>query len=138
MLAVTQKPESMQDSRSMKDFRTLEVWQKAHALSLAVYKNTANFPKDEKFGLTSQIRRCSVSIEANVAEGCGRGGDQELRRILYIALGSASELDCELLLARDLEFVNDSSYSALYRELRSVKAMLSTFIRKIDSDANQQ
>jgi len=122
----------------MKDFRTLEVWQKAHGLSLLIYKSTASFPKDEKFGLTSQIRRCSVSIEANIAEGCGRGGDQDFRRFLYIALGSASELDCELLLAKDLSFLDDNDYENTYRELRSVKAMLSTFIRKIDSDSRTQ
>src|SRR5436305_13625182 len=82
----------------MRDFRTLNVWQKAHALSIAIYKATATFPSEEKFGLTSQIRRCCVSVEANIAEGCGRGGEQGFRRFLHIALGSASEL----LLARDL------------------------------------
>ena len=81
----------------MKDFRRLEVWQKAHKLSIAVYKQTAGFPAEEKFGLSSQVRRCAVSIEANIAEGCGRGGDQDFRRFLQIAFGSASELDCELL-----------------------------------------
>jgi four helix bundle protein len=121
----------------MKDFRTLEVWQKAHALTLAVYKNTSNFPADERFGLTSQIRRCCVSIEANIAEGCGRGGDQDFRRFLLIALGSASELDTEMLLARDLEFMKPASYDQLFPELRSIKAMLSALIRKIGSDAQR-
>jgi four helix bundle protein len=119
----------------MRDFRTLEVWQKAHLLSIAVYKNTMNFPADERFGLTSQIRRCCVSIEANIAEGCGRGGEQDFRRFLYIALGSASELDTELLLARDLGLMNPKSHDGLFAELRSVKAMLSALIRKIGSDS---
>ena len=90
----------------MKDFRRLDVWQKSHALTLGIYKATAAFPNDERFGLTSQIRRCSVSIEANIAEGCGRGADPDFRRFLHMAPGSASELDCELLLSRDLSFIS--------------------------------
>lgn len=118
----------------MKDFRRLDVWQKTHSLSIAVYRVTAEFPAAERFGLTSQIRRCCVSIEANIAEGCGRGGDPDFRRFLHIALGSASELDCELLLASDLSFLKADRYESLSRELRSVKAMLSTLIRKITAD----
>jgi four helix bundle protein len=114
----------------VKDFRRLEVWQKAHRLSLAIYHATASFPNEEKFGLTSQIRRCCVSIEANIAEGCGRSGDLDLRRFLYIALGSASELDCELLLARDLGFLMQGSPEQLFNELRSIKAMLSSSSEK--------
>jgi four helix bundle protein len=98
-------------------------------------KCTASVPNDERFGLTSQVRRCCVSIEANIAEGCGRGGEQDFRRFLHIALGSASELDCELLLAKYLEFLDTGAYENSYRELRSIKAMLSTLIRKIDSDS---
>jgi len=94
----------------------------------------SELPNEEKFGLTSQIRRCCVSIEANIAEGCGRSGDLDLRRFLYIAPGSASELDCELLLARDLGLLTQGSHEKLLNELRSVKAMLSTFIRKIGTD----
>ncbi|HEU5234586.1 MAG TPA: four helix bundle protein [Terriglobales bacterium] len=118
-------------------FRRLEVWQKSHRLSLAVYRATTSFPNEEKFGLTSQVRRCCVSIEANIAEGCGRSGDLDLRRFLYIALGSASELDCELLLARDLGFLARDAYEKLFIELRSIKAMLSTLIRKIGADNPQ-
>ena len=121
----------------MKDFRTLEVWQKAHSLSLAIYKGTANFPVDERFGLTSQIRRCCVSIEANIVEGCGRGGDQDFKRFLHMALGSASELDCELLLSRDLGFLASEQHQGLYKDLNSVKAMLSKLIRKIATDNKQ-
>ena len=120
----------------MKDFRRLEVWQKAHSLSLAVYRDTAGFPKEERFGLTSQIRRCCVSVEANIAEGCGRGGDPDFRRFLQMALGSASELDCELLLSRDLGFLKTDRYEDLFGLLRSIKAMLSTLIRKITSEAS--
>ena len=88
----------------MKDFRTLTVWQEAHQLTLSIYRVTKNFPKDELYGLTSQMRRCSASIAANIAEGCGRRGNAEFARFLQIASGSASELDYHLLLARDLGF----------------------------------
>ena len=119
----------------MKDFRRLDVWQKAHGLSIGIYKQTSGFPTEEKFGLTSQIRRCVVSIEANIAEGCGRGGDLDFRRFLQISLGSASELDCELLLARDLGFMRPEHHEILLKELRSVQAMLATLIRKLAADA---
>jgi four helix bundle protein len=118
----------------VKDFRRLDVWQKAHGLNVEIYKRTSGFPSEEKFGLTSQIRRCAVSIEANIAEGCGRGSDQDFRRFLQIALGSASELDCELLLARDLGFMHTEQHDTLLKELNSVRAMLATLIRKIASD----
>ena len=117
----------------MKDFRTLQVWRKAHQLSLAVYRSTARFPADEKFGITSQIRRCCVSIEANIAEGCGRDGDQEFRRFLCISMGSASELDCHLLLAHDLELLAKNPYQQLSSLLNEVKLMLSSLIRKIEA-----
>lgn len=86
----------------MKDFKDLKVWQKAHVLTLTLYRLTRIFPREELYGLTSQIRRCSASIAANIAEGCGRKGNAELHRFLQIAAGSASELDYHLLLARDL------------------------------------
>ena len=88
----------------MKDFRNLEVWDKAHQLTLNVYRITKTFPGDEKFGLTSQIRRCAASVAANIAEGCGRTGNAEFHRFLQIAMGSASELEYHLLLSRDLEY----------------------------------
>ena len=103
-------------------------------MSVAVYRSTIELPSDEKFGLTSQIKRSCVSIEANIAEGCGRGGDQELRRFLLIAMGSATELDCHLLLTRDLGLLIPEKYQKLFEQLHEVKAMLSTLIRKIESD----
>jgi len=87
----------------MKDFRELKVWGKAHEMTLACYKFTADFPKGELFGLTSQIRRCGASIPANIAEGCGRLGNTELHRFLQIACGSASELEYHFLLAEILD-----------------------------------
>lgn len=85
----------------MGDFKKLAVWEKAHRLTLAVYRASGSFPKDELYGLMSQIRRAAASIPTNIAEGSGRGGDRELVRFLHIALGSANELEYQLLLAKD-------------------------------------
>jgi four helix bundle protein len=86
----------------MKDFRKLMVWEKAHVVALRVYNLTFGFPRRETFGLIAQMRRASVSIASNLAEGCGRGGDAELGRFATIAMGSASELEYQILLAKDL------------------------------------
>ena len=97
----------------MQNFKSLKVWQKSHELTLAIYKATANFPKDELYGLTSQIRRACASIPANIAEGCGRTGKAELARFLQVAMGSASELEYHLLLAHDLGLLRDGEYKLL-------------------------
>ena len=107
----------------MQDFRKLLVWEKGHALTLAIYKATARFPKGEMYGLTSQIRRASTSIPANIAEGCGRGGKAELARFLQVAMGSASEVEYHLLLARDLGYLQAASHSELDDKAKEVKRM---------------
>jgi len=89
----------------MQDYRKLKVWQKAHELALAVYEASARFPREEVYALTSQIRRAAASVPSNIVEGCGRGSNAELMRFLYIALGSANEVEYQLLLARDLGFL---------------------------------
>lgn len=119
----------------MKNFQQLKVWEKSHHLSLETYKYTKKFPRDEIYGLTSQIRRAVVSIEANIAEGCGRNGDAELRRFLSIAMGSASELECHLLLARDLGFLGDFEHQCLARGATDVKRMLTSFMLKLKADS---
>ena len=81
----------------MKDFRDLKVWERAHQLTLEMYGATARFPREELYGLTSQMRRCSASIGANIAEGCGKRGNNEFHRFRQIASGSANELDYHLL-----------------------------------------
>lgn len=118
----------------MKNFRDLLVWEKAHRLTLSAYKLTATFPKEERYGLTSQIRRCAVSIGTNIAEGCGKRGNGEFQRFLNIATGSASELEYEFLLARDLGFVRAEEYSELEHQVTEVKRMLAALIRKVDTD----
>jgi len=118
----------------MKDFRKQKVWQKSHLLTLDLYKATTGFPKEELYGLTSQIRRAGYSIPANIAEGCGRDGDAELARFLQIAKGSASELQYHLLLAQDLGFLNDLEYQQLNKQTTEVKQMLTSFIKKLKAD----
>ena len=108
----------------MKDFRDLVVWQKAHALVLETYRATQIFPNDERYGLTSQIRRSAASIPANIAEGCGRGSDADLARCLQIAMGSASELEYHLILAKDLKLLRGESFDSLSSEVVEVKRML--------------
>jgi len=115
----------------MRDFRELQVWEKSHQLALAVYKLTVTFPKDELYGLTSQIRRACVSIAANIAEGCGRSGDAEFARFLQIAMGSASELEYHLLLARDLKFIGHPEYQKISNDVIEVKRMFASFIQKL-------
>jgi four helix bundle protein len=120
----------------MKDYRRLEVWQLAHELTLAIYPLTDRFPKNEMFGLTSQIRRSSASIAANIAEGCGRTGNAELHRFLQIAAGSASELDYHLLLARDLKYVADQEYAVREAELNRLRRKLTALLSKVRQDRN--
>jgi four helix bundle protein len=115
----------------MKDFRTLKVWEKAHAVTLAVYKATEKFPKHELYALTSQIQRAAVSIPTNIAEGCGKDSDAELKRYFLIAMGSASELEYLLLLARDLNYLPNENHQTLNADLTEVRRMLNAFIQKL-------
>jgi four helix bundle protein len=117
----------------MKDFRKLNVWQKAHLLTLETYKTSKTFPKDELYGLTSQIRRACSSIPANIAEGCGREGEAEFGRFLQIAQGSASELEYHLLLARDLKFLENKDYESLFSQLLEVRRMLTNLTKRLKS-----
>jgi four helix bundle protein len=115
----------------MRNYRDLQVWEKAHKLTLAIYQGTCDFPREERFGLTSQIRRSSASIPANLAEGCGRRSDGEMARFIQISMGSGSELSCHLLLARDLDLLKDTEYSRLNSDLEEVMRMLSSLSQKI-------
>ena len=117
----------------MQDFKKLKVWEKGHQLTLSVYRATVKFPKEELYGLTSQLRRASASIPANIAEGCGRGGKAELARYLQVAMGSASEVEYHLLLARDLGLIDSPQYNELETIVTEVKRMLTSFIAKVRS-----
>jgi four helix bundle protein len=114
----------------MQDYRRLLVWNKSHVLTLEVYRATRSFPVDERYGLTTQMRRCAASIPANIAEGCGRDSPKELRRFLAIASGSAHELEYHLILAHDLGYVSDI---ALAKQVAEIKRMLTAFMRSLES-----
>jgi len=115
----------------MRNYKDLRVWEEAHRLTLTVYKTTQAFPRDERFGLTSQIRRSSASIAANLAEGCGRRSDGEMGRFVQIAMGSGAELSYHLLLAKDLGFINEEQHSGLNASLERVLRMLSALSAKV-------
>jgi len=118
----------------MKDFRDLRVWERSHKLTLDIYRITASFPKHELYGLTSQIRRCSASIGANIAKECGKGGNNEFQRYLQIASGSASEMDYHSLLCRDLGFLPELEYRILVKSLTELRKMLTSLLKKVDSE----
>jgi len=115
----------------MRNYQDLQVWQKAHKLTLSVYKSTQSFPGDERFGLTSQIRRSSASIGANLAEGCGRRSDGEMARYVQIAMGSGAELSYHLLLARDLGLLTKQCFEDLQTHVSEVMRMLSALSLKV-------
>ena len=118
----------------MRAFRELLVWQKAHALTLALYRTTKDFPRDERFGLTAQARRTAASVPANIAEGCGRRTAADFARFVQIALGSASELEYHLVLAADLGILPHDEYSELEGAVIEVKRMLTGLIKKLMAD----
>lgn len=101
---------------------------------MEVYRHTQDFPAEERYGLTSQLRRSSVSVAANIAEGCGRGSDSDFRRFLQMAMGSASETEYHLLLAQDLGFIGQEPYQTLTQQVQEVKRMLASLIKKLTAD----
>jgi four helix bundle protein len=115
----------------MQDFRDPKVWQRAHQLVLHLYQATATFPDAERFGLTSQVRRAAVSIPTNIAEGSRRGSDADLARFLQIAIGSASEVDYFLLLARDLKYLPGHEYESLNTEIQEIGRMLNGLLSRL-------
>ena len=118
----------------MKDFRTLKVWEKAHALTLSIYKATEKFPKQELYSLTNQIQRAAVSVPANIAEGCGKDSDAELKRYFVISMGSASELEYLLLLAHDLGYLPENVFQSMTNDLVEIRKMLNAFIQKLKAN----
>jgi four helix bundle protein len=115
----------------MRDFRELKVWQKAHGFVLDVYRHTKVFPPDERFGLTAHLRKSVTSISSNIAEGCGRTGEKEFARFLSVAAGSASESEYQLLLARDLGYIDDEAHEHLNQLANEVKRLLNSLIQRL-------
>jgi four helix bundle protein len=118
----------------MKDFHNLKVWEKAHKLTLMIYQVTKEFPKDELYGLINQMRRSSASIPTNIAEGCGRDSQADMTRFFQMAMGSSSELEYQLILAHDLQYLNEKDFLELSTELSEMRRMLNAFIQKIKHD----
>jgi len=121
---------NMENKKKIQSFTDLEVWREAYALVLLVYRVTKDFPKEELFGLTSQIRRAAVSITSNIAEGFSRQGFKEKLKFYYIALGSLIELQNQFLLARDLHYLNQTDLNKVAEQVISVHKLLNSFISK--------
>jgi four helix bundle protein len=115
----------------MKKFRDLQIWQRSHKLTLEIYRITKEFPKSELYGLVSQMRRSASSIPTNIAEGCGRSTDKDFARFLDNAMGSASELEYQLILCGDLEYITQDTCEKTNSELTEIKRMLNAFIQKL-------
>ncbi|HZC22556.1 MAG TPA: four helix bundle protein [Candidatus Binatia bacterium] len=115
----------------MENFRDLKVWKKSHDLTLAVYRITRKFPREEIYGLTSQMRRACASIGANIAEGCGRRSDAEMNRFIQIARGSASEAEYHILLARDLGLLSDLESRDLEAKVLEIQRMLAGLSQRL-------
>ncbi|RAR51005.1 four helix bundle protein [Flavobacterium lacus] len=115
----------------MSTFKDLLIWQKAMNFVTKIYQSTRLFPKDEQFGLTSQIRRSSISIPSNIAEGYGREGNNDYLRFLNIALSSLFELQTQLEIAKNINYLNEQEFNILYEDLRELERMLVAFIKKI-------
>ena len=119
----------------MPDYRSLAVWDRAYALTLAVYRVSRGYPKAEMFALASQTRRAATSVAANIAEGAGRDSDRDFARFLAIAVGSSNELEVELRLARDLGYLPDEEWTSLFSELSQIRSMLTRFRQRLLADS---
>jgi four helix bundle protein len=117
----------------MQDFRNLEVWNKAHRLTLDVYRLTERFPRTEVFGLSIQLRRGAASIATNLAEGCGRA-QSDFVRFVQTAFGSACEVEYQLLLARDLAIISAEQHDATLAQLLDIKRMLNGLLKRVQRD----
>lgn len=115
----------------MRDFHQLKVWEKAHNLALTTHQLTSSFPKQELFGLTSQLRRASLSIPTNIAEGCGRHTDANFARFLQIGMGSACETEHLLLFAYELGYIQVDEYLRVQQSTEEVKRMLTSLLKKV-------
>jgi four helix bundle protein len=120
----------------MGNYRQLSVWKQAHRFALSVYQKTVGFPDRERYGLTAQLRRAAISVISNIAEGSGRQGDREHVRFLRIARGSVGELECQLLLARDVGYLEASAWELLDKDCQDLSRMLNGLIRSPDRTRN--
>ena len=122
----------------MRDYKKYDIWKLSHFLTLEIYKITEGFPKEEVFGLTSQIRRASSSVGVNIVEGCGRGSDEDFKRFLRNASGSAFEVEYILLLSKDLNYISEEKFLELSPKAEELKMKISKLILKIEEDINKK
>ena len=122
----------------MKDYRQLNVWSKSHVLVKDLYLATSKFPRDEMFGMTSQIRRAATSIPTNIAEGCGRGSDADFRRFMQIAFGSANEIEYLIFLSYELKYIQEPDFLEYNNKIIEVKKMLAGMIKKLSVDIRKR
>lgn len=121
----------------MQDFKNLKVWRKSHELTLEVYRATKRFPDYERFGLARQVRNAATSIPSNIAEGSSRRTDFDFRRFLFMALGSLSELEYQLILAKDLSFLNNADFEALKSRIVEIRRMMWPFVGRLPERATR-
>jgi four helix bundle protein len=117
----------------LKNYQDLKVWQKSYQLCITIYRITKHFPKDERYGLTSQIRRSAVSVPSNIAEGYGRKTTREYVKSLYIAYGSHCELETQSVLSKDLGYIKTEDFEALQKDIGEVERMLKALIKSLES-----
>ena len=113
------------------DFRRLDVWRKSKDFSIEIYKITQKFPKEEMYGLTSQLRRAALSISNNISEGCGRGTNKQLEQFLNIAIGSAFEVENILIIAHEINYITEEEYNNLFEKINEIQKMLFGFKKSL-------
>ena len=119
----------------MRDFQQLEFWQRSHKLTLQVYNLTRSFPKEEIYGLISQMRRSASSVSTNIAEGCGRNSSMELKRFLIIVAGSTSELQYQFILSKDLGYITELIFKELFDEILQIRKMIYSYCERLKADS---
>jgi four helix bundle protein len=117
----------------MGDYKQLLVWKQAHRLALDIYRDTQQFPQEERYGLVAQMRRAALSVVSNIAEGSGRQSDREQSRFLRIARGSVHEVQCQLLISRDLGFLTSDKWLALDGAVQDISKMIHGLVSSLDS-----
>jgi four helix bundle protein len=118
----------------MHNYKELEIWKASLAICTPIYRLTKSFPDDEKFGLVSQIRRATVTVPSNIAEGSSRNSDKDFVRFLEYSLGSCREIETQILIAKDLEYANSESVAIILKELYRIMVMINNFIKKLRSN----
>lgn len=119
---------------NVQDFQSLEIWKKSHSLVLSIYKITENdFPKSELFTLTTQIRRATSSIPTNIAEGCGRRTNKDFAHFIQMAIGSSSEVEYQLILAKDLKYITEETWKSLSKNITEIRKMMLSFNKKLST-----